>query len=85
MATSSETLDLLIGATALRHGLTLLSNNRRHFEGIEGLAIGVGLRPSSRRSRQLGPSGLSSWPAQTAPSSRCAKRQAPSWRAYSSR
>ena len=23
--------DLLIGATALRHGLTLLTNNRRHF------------------------------------------------------
>ena len=32
-------MDLLIGATALRHGLTLLSNNRRHFERIEGLAI----------------------------------------------
>ncbi|MYI82173.1 MAG: type II toxin-antitoxin system VapC family toxin [Chloroflexi bacterium] len=32
-------LDLLIGATALRHGLTLLTNNRRHFERIEGLAI----------------------------------------------
>ena len=32
-------LDLLIASTALRHGLTLLSNNRRHFERIEGLAI----------------------------------------------
>ena len=32
-------MDLLIGATALRHGLTLLTNNRRHFERIEGLAI----------------------------------------------
>ncbi len=32
-------LDLLIGATALRHGLTLLTNNRRHFDRIEGLAI----------------------------------------------
>ena len=32
-------MDLLIGATALRHELTLLSNNRRHFERIEGLAI----------------------------------------------
>ena len=31
--------DLLIGATARRHGLTLLTNNRRHFERIEGLAI----------------------------------------------
>ena len=32
-------MDLLIGATALRHGLTVLTNNRRHFERIEGLAI----------------------------------------------
>jgi tRNA(fMet)-specific endonuclease VapC len=31
--------DLLLGATALRHGLTLLSNNRRHFELIEKLQI----------------------------------------------
>ena len=31
--------DLLIGATALRHDLTLLTNNRRHFDRIEGLAI----------------------------------------------
>lgn len=31
--------DLLIGATALRHNLTLLSNNRRHFERIQGLRI----------------------------------------------
>ena len=31
--------DLLIGATALRHNLTLLSNNRRHFERISGLTI----------------------------------------------
>ena len=31
--------DLLIGATALRHSLTLLSNNRRHFERIAGLNI----------------------------------------------
>ena len=32
-------MDLLIGATALRHGLTVLTNNRRHFKRIEGLAI----------------------------------------------
>jgi tRNA(fMet)-specific endonuclease VapC len=32
-------LDLLIGATALRYNLTLLTNNRRHFERIEGLRI----------------------------------------------
>ena len=31
--------DLLIGATALRHGLTLLTNNRRHFEMIENLTL----------------------------------------------
>ena len=31
--------DLLIGATALRHNLTLLTNNRRHFERIDGLHI----------------------------------------------
>lgn len=31
--------DLLIGATGLRHGLTVLTNNRRHFELIEGLQI----------------------------------------------
>lgn len=32
-------LDLLIGATALQHTLTLLTNNRRHFERIDGLRI----------------------------------------------
>ena len=31
--------DLLIGCTALRHGLTLLSNNRRHFRRLQGLSI----------------------------------------------
>lgn len=29
--------DLLIGITARQHRLTLLTNNRRHFENIEGL------------------------------------------------
>ena len=32
-------MDLLIAATALQYNLTLLSNNRRHFERIEGLRI----------------------------------------------
>ena len=32
-------MDILIGATALRYDLTLLSNNRRHFERLEGLNI----------------------------------------------
>ena len=31
--------DLLIAATCLRQGLTLCSNNRRHFELVEGLEI----------------------------------------------
>jgi len=31
--------DLLIGMTARQDGLTLLTNNRRHFELIEGLRI----------------------------------------------
>jgi tRNA(fMet)-specific endonuclease VapC len=31
--------DLLIGVTALQHNLTLLTNNRRHFENIEGLRM----------------------------------------------
>ena len=32
-------MDLLIGVTALRHDLTLLTNNRHHFDRIEGLRI----------------------------------------------
>ena len=32
-------VDLLIGATAITQGLTLLTNNRRHFERLEGLLI----------------------------------------------
>ena len=31
--------DLLIGSTGLRYGLIVLTNNRRHFEPIEGLSI----------------------------------------------
>ena len=31
--------DLLIGTTALAHNLTLLTNNRSHFERIDGLEI----------------------------------------------
>jgi tRNA(fMet)-specific endonuclease VapC len=31
--------DLLIAASALRHQLTLLTNNRKHFEDIVGLQI----------------------------------------------
>jgi tRNA(fMet)-specific endonuclease VapC len=31
--------DLLIGVTAVHHTLTLLTNNRSHFERIDGLTI----------------------------------------------
>ena len=31
--------DTLMGSTVLYHGLTLLTNNRRHFERMEGLSI----------------------------------------------
>ena len=31
--------DLLIGATAIQHGLNLLTNNRRHFNRLQGLSI----------------------------------------------
>jgi len=34
-----DDFDLLIGSTALHHNLTLLTNNRKHFEQIEGLKI----------------------------------------------
>ena len=32
-------MDLLIAATALQYHVTLLTNNRRHFDRIEGLRI----------------------------------------------
>lgn len=32
-------VDILIASSALRHNVTLLTNNRRDFERIEGLAI----------------------------------------------
>ncbi len=32
-------LDLLIGSAALRHRLTVLTNNRHHFEFIEGIQL----------------------------------------------
>ena len=34
-----DNLDLFIAATAVYHGLTLLTNNRRHFERVQGLNI----------------------------------------------
>jgi predicted nucleic acid-binding protein len=41
-------IDLLIGTTALQHNLTLLTNNRRHFERIDGLRIEKENRHSAR-------------------------------------
>jgi tRNA(fMet)-specific endonuclease VapC len=38
-------LDLLIAASALRHNLTLLTNNRRHFERVHGLKIESAKQP----------------------------------------
>jgi len=32
-------VDLLIGATSVARSLTLLTNNRRHFERITGISI----------------------------------------------
>ena len=34
-----EDFDLLIGSTAIHFGLTLLTNNRRHFQRMRGLSI----------------------------------------------
>ena len=34
-----DDLDLLIGCTALRHGLTLVTRNTRHFAHIENLTL----------------------------------------------
>jgi tRNA(fMet)-specific endonuclease VapC len=34
-----EEFDAWIAATALRHDIPLATNNRRHFEGIDGLAL----------------------------------------------
>ncbi len=31
--------DIMIGSTAIYHELTLLTNNRRHFERMDGLSI----------------------------------------------
>jgi tRNA(fMet)-specific endonuclease VapC len=36
---SVSDFDLLIASTALQYNLTLLTNNRKHFEEVEGLRI----------------------------------------------
>lgn len=37
--TAIEDMDLLIAATALRHGLIVLTNNTQHFHRVQGLEI----------------------------------------------
>ena len=37
--TPLPTADLLIAATALHHGLTMVTANRRHFDPVPGLAV----------------------------------------------
>jgi predicted nucleic acid-binding protein len=37
--------DLWIAASALRHSIPLISNNRAHFEGIPGLVLRTEQRP----------------------------------------
>ena len=34
-----DSMDILIAATALRHDLTILTNNRRHFERFDALVV----------------------------------------------
>lgn len=34
-----DSMDILIAATALRHDLIMLTNNRQHFERFDGLVI----------------------------------------------
>jgi predicted nucleic acid-binding protein len=40
-----EDLDLLLAATALRQGLTLVTNNQDHFGRISGLRLANWLQP----------------------------------------
>ena len=37
--------DALIAATAIEHGLTLLTRNRRDFDAVAGLSLGDALNP----------------------------------------
>jgi tRNA(fMet)-specific endonuclease VapC len=34
-----DNFDLLIGATAVHHGLTLVTNNTKHFQRIQGIQL----------------------------------------------
>jgi tRNA(fMet)-specific endonuclease VapC len=39
LGTPVADFDLLIGATAIHHGLTLVTNNSRHFQRIQGIQL----------------------------------------------
>ncbi len=43
--------DALIGATAIEHGLTLLSANAKHFSAVKGLRLNAFLPWQALRSR----------------------------------
>lgn len=34
-----DDFDLLIGATAIAHGMTLVTNNTRHFQRLKGIKL----------------------------------------------
>jgi tRNA(fMet)-specific endonuclease VapC len=34
-----DDFDLLIGATAIHHGLTLVTNNTKHFQRLNGIKL----------------------------------------------
>jgi tRNA(fMet)-specific endonuclease VapC len=39
LGTPVADFDLLIGATAIHHGLTLVTNNTKHFQRIQGIQL----------------------------------------------
>ena len=43
--TGTHIADALIAATALEHGLTLVTRNLRHFERVAGLSVRPSLQP----------------------------------------
>ncbi|MEL6537659.1 MAG: PIN domain-containing protein, partial [Bacteroidota bacterium] len=39
LGTPTDDFDLLIGATAVNHGMILVTNNTKHFEKIKGIRL----------------------------------------------
>jgi len=39
LGTPVADFDLLIGAAAIAHGMTLVTNNTRHFQRLKGLSL----------------------------------------------